>query len=438
MRKIHLSLLLGLVTISAIGCGHSAASDYKTALEKIASIEKVAVKTATVQRGTITAAAKAIGTLTPVHTTSAAAEVEGKIVSYLPSLHTVTTQVNGAPVTRIIGIDIGCDVKEGDVLFEIDPVNYKLAVEQAEAALQLTKAQKEEYLIRGRRPEEIAQLYAIAQKMLSEAKKTQAEYERFRPLMEKGAVTRSEFEKVETDWLVSQAELSAAQSAYDLAMKGPNEPQIAVYDAQINAAEAQLNIAREKLAKTKVHANYNATITKRFKDIGDYVSVGNPVISYIDSNLLFADVSVPESVAHYIRRTDGSLPNVKVYVSGVAEPVLGSIDLINQIIDADSFSKRLRITIDNHDHRLTPGGFVRAEIPISSNQATLIVPRSAVILVDGNNIAYVISGGKAAQRQLQIGLVSDEQIEVIEGLTEGEKVACERLAILADQMEVAE
>lgn len=430
----------------ALGCGHhSATGDFQAVAEKLATIEKIDIPTVRVERGLIQAVAKPIGTLAPVHTTSAAAEVEGKIVAYLPSMHTLITEVNGTSVTRTLDIDIGCDVNEGEVLFEIDPVNYQLAVEQAEAALQLAKAQKEEYLVRGRRPEEIAQLVAVAQKMLSEANQAQAEYDRYLPVYKNGAVTQSEFGKIETELLVAQASLTAAQSVYELAVKGPNEQQIAVYDAQIFSAQAQLNIAHEKLAKTKVRAKYSGTITKRFKDLGDYVSVGNSVISYIDNHLLFADVSIPEPIANAVQRSNlensaSPTRQVKVYATGIAEPVIGSIDLVNQMIDSDSFAKRLRITIDNSAERLTPGGFIRAEIPLRSQENTLIVPKSAVIMVDGNHLAYVYHGnqtsGKLEQRRIQVGLANDTHIEVLDGLTYGEEIACQKLSILAEGMEV--
>ncbi|MGL6196714.1 MAG: efflux RND transporter periplasmic adaptor subunit [Thermoguttaceae bacterium] len=442
-------IILVLITLAPVclGCGHSSkANDYKTALEKISTIEKIDIQTVTVQRGSIQSVAKPIGTLAPVHSTSAAAEVEGRIVSFLPSTHAVETAVNGTAIKRVIGIDIGCDVKEGDVLFEIDPVNYELAVEQTRASLKLAEAQKEEYLIRGRREEEITQLKANAEQTLAQVKQSKAEYERVYNLRESNTVSQAEFDLAEAAFDIAKAAYKSADSAYKLAVKGPNEQQIGVYDSQIVSAKAQLKIAEEKLSRTKIRAKYDATVTRRHKDIGDYVNVGTPVISYVDNKLLFADVSVPEPIAKAINRSEFSnysdtSRQVKVYVTGFAEPVIGNIDLVNQVIDVDSFSKRIRITIDNSDGRLTPGGFVRAEIPIQSMEDALLVPKDAVILVDGNHLAYVYSGGKDSgnvqQRRLKVGIMNDTHVEVLEGLKYGEEVSCQKLSILANGMEVA-
>lgn len=109
-------------------------------------------------------------------------------------------------------------------------------------------------------------------------------------------------------------------------------------------------------------------------------------------------------------------------LAGVAEPVTGDIERVAPAIDPTSRTFRVEAGIDNRDHRLRPGMFVRADIVLDRRVDVLVVPSAALVNRDGEWIAFVVEAQRAVKRTVEIGLASETSAEVMTGLRAGDLV----------------
>ena len=78
----------------------------------------------------------------------------------------------------------------------------------------------------------------------------------------------------------------------------------------------------------------------------------------------------------------------------------------------------MKIYIDNKDGVIKPGMFANAEIPLDMKDNVLSIPSEAVIIKDEKNIVYIVKDGKAVEKEIEIGLDTGTEIEILAGLKE--------------------
>ncbi|QYX48853.1 HlyD family secretion protein [Pseudomonas tussilaginis] len=169
---------------------------------------------------------------------------------------TLSADVSG----RIIAlhVDDNQHVNKGDLLLEIDPARYALAVEYARRAVEVSKASEGQ---------------ARAQIVSSQAllKQRQSEEQRRRTLKQGFAISGEEWEKSSTDVAVAQAELMRGQSDLSLAL------------ANIELAQAALTQAQLDLEHTRIYAPVSGYVTNLLTRQGDYANSGIGLLALVDS-----------------------------------------------------------------------------------------------------------------------------------------------------------
>jgi hypothetical protein len=86
--------------------------------------------------------------------------------------------------------------------------------------------------------------------------------------------------------------------------------------------------------------------------------------------------------------------------------------------------------IDNKAGELKPGSYAKAHVPTSKNERIVVVPQRAVYYVLGSNKAFVVKDGVIDARDVRLGDRIDQDVEVLEGVAEGERLAVSQLARL--------
>lgn len=170
---------------------------------------------------------------------------------------TISADVSG----RIVELRVRDNqhVAKGDVLLEIDPARYELAVLRAERAVEVSQAAL------GQSQAAIAANQALLQQR-------QSEEVRRRALKARSAISNEEWEKAHTDVTVADAQLLRERANLGLAQ------------ANVNLADAALRQARLDLERTRVLAPVNGYVTNLLTRAGDYASAGNPLVAVVDSD----------------------------------------------------------------------------------------------------------------------------------------------------------
>ncbi len=203
--------------------------------------------------------------------------------------------------------------------------------------------------------------------------------------------------------------------------------------AMINA-EFNLKQARLQLSKLKTYSPIDGIIAnlKEFTD-NTYLPAGTELCkvlsfykTYIDLNVTNDDIS-KVSVGQPVKVTNYSLED---------QVFFGAVESISPDIDPVTRTFGVRVTMDNSDLKLKPGMFVKADIVAKSKKNTIIIPKYLILNRNNQDIIFVIDKQEAVMREVEIGLDDGENVEILSGLSENERVVSRGFETLKDNTKV--
>jgi RND family efflux transporter MFP subunit len=287
----------------------------------------------------------------------------------------VAPKVSGR-VERVI-VDIADTVKRGQVVAELDNDEYVQAVAQAEADLLVARANLSE-----------------AKSALEIAKR---EFKRSESLLERGIVSGSDFDVASQNQLAKQAQLEVAA-------------------AQVTKAESSLKTANIRLGYTKVTAGWtggdeNRIVAERYVDEGQTVAANEPLLSIVELHPIVGVVFVNER--DYAHLKPGQLVSLTTDAYP-GEQYTGRIDRIAPVFRKSTRQARIEMTIDNPQHRLKPGLFIRATVVLARVPEATIVPEQALTLRDDRSGVFIVSedGRSVAWHEVKVGIREGNRVQV--------------------------
>jgi len=254
-------------------------------------------------------------------------------------------------------------VEHGDVLFRFTDVEQRTALREAEAQLTEVRA------------------------MLLEAS---GGYGRARSLEERG--------------LGSQRSLDQALAKRDSLA------------AQVASAESTVERARQRLDYTVVKAPYSGIVTERFVEVGESVSNGQQLMSGLSLETLRVTLDLPQQVSIKVR------PDPRAIVLTGEGPVKPEKITIFPVADPLTNTFRVRLELPEGQFGLYPGMFVKVAFQVGKAER-LLIPAAAVVRRSEVTGVYVVVDDGIRLRQIRVGEIVGERIEVLAGLAEGARVA---------------
>ncbi len=240
-----------------------------------------------------------------------------------------------------------------------------------------------------------------------DAREVQARYDQAVAVREQAEADRKRLASLFEQKILSQAEFDGAQ-------------------AKARVAIAAVTEAETMMSYTKVTAPFAGVITRKHADVGDLATPGKPLLDMEDSRLLRLEADVPEAVIGRLALGD-KLP---VRVTALETELEGVISEIAPA--ADSGSRTFLVKLDlTSQTGVRAGQFGRVAMPVGETSA-LRVPASAVIQRGQMEIVFVVSDGKAQLRLVKTGKRIGAEVELVSGVSAGEKVVVEGATGLAD------
>lgn len=336
------------------------------------STSAIAVEVAPVSRRTITDVAYYTGTLEPGAQFMLAPKAGGRL--------------------RSLEVDIGDLVAPGQVVARLDDEEFRQAVAEQRAALEVAEAQLED---------------ARAQQQVK-----RRAWERVADLRERQ--------------LSSEAEADVARSEFDAARAN-----VRVAEARVAQQQAALRTAEIRLDYTTVRAEWSGEdvervryVGERFVDEGANVAANDPIVSVIDINTLRGVIHV----------TDRDLARMRVGQSArittqawPGETFSGRVHRIAPLLQEDSRQARVELRVPNPGRRLSPGFFVNVEIDLQVIDSARVVPLDAVTRQNGERGVYQVVAGEDDQPEVRWQAVTEgvrtrQYVQILEPDLEGRVV----------------
>ena len=246
--------------------------------------------------------------------------------------------------------------------------------------------------------------------------------------------------KATSDVSASQARAVQARSALKIAKA--NEAQnpaykenIAALQSAVDAARAQLDLARSTKSNTVLSSPIDGVVSARNSDPGSLASPGQPVLVVQSLDWLFFAASLPIEASSAVK--DGQ--SVEVTVDGLeGRTFTGKVTHVNLVADPQSRQFGVQVRLENPDRALRPGMFGRIRIVTREISASVAVPKEALTENDkGTTVAVVGDDMKVQVREVKKGATDGKQVEIANGVSAGEKVVVLTLQPLRDGQTVS-
>jgi membrane fusion protein (multidrug efflux system) len=278
----------------------------------------------------------------------------------------------------------GSEVKEGELLFQLDDRPYQQRLNAANGMLAESEA-------------------ALA--------KYEADVARLAPLA--------------TNRAIPKQDLDNALASVD------------VGKASVTSAWARVESAKLDLSYCKVFAPMNGLIGAKQVSIGELVGKGQPTLmatmSTLDPIWFYCNISEVQYYRYQteVRRTGKPAEDLVITLllaNGAAHPQKGKIVFMDRAVDVKTGTLRVRAAFPNPEKLLRPGMFARIKVDVGARADSILVPERAVTELQGKNFVWVVgSEDKASQRAVKVGETLGENLLILEGLNAGDRIITEGL-----------
>jgi membrane fusion protein (multidrug efflux system) len=274
----------------------------------------------------------------------------------------------------------GSDVRQGELLFRIDPEPYRAAAAQARAEL------------------------GVAQARLDEARRQR---DRILPLFAQNAASQRQRDEVVSQFEVAQANVAAAQ--------------------------ARLRTAELDLGYTEVRAPIGGLTSREVRSEGSLVAAGTEsslLTRIVQTDPIYVEFSVPEAEAARVRKATAagraSLDVQLLADDGSAPRTGGKLSFVDTSVEQASGTVRARAVFPNADRQLVPGQFLRVRVEGVAAEDATSVPRRAVMTSAQGSFVWVVGQGEVVElRPVRLAGESGDRALIGEGLQPGERVVVE-------------
>ena len=357
----------------------------------------------------------------PKSPTEADKPVSVRLLKISPHVRPVDIAVSGSVMARetvtlgfqvagrisSVAFEEGDPVRRGEVIAQLDDTDYRIGVDAAEAKAAQARAALEKAQA-GARIQELARA-RIAYEQRED------EYRRMKQLYDKQSLAPYDFKKVEAAYL-------AAKEQYEMAREGARQEDKAMAQAALAEAEAGVAIARKHLDDTRLRATVSGLVAVKHTEAGQMTGTGTPVLTLMATDPVDITVGVPESDITSVSEGQQAVITAPALPGQTFE---GRVRIAGIAAEPASRTFTVKIRVPNPKLLLRPGMIAVASIIKGRTMKVITAPGEAIVRdPQGATMVYVCPSGeqRAYARRVESGTVFGTEVEIREGLAEGDRV----------------
>jgi HlyD family secretion protein len=369
--------------------------------------------------------------VTPVEKTTVQQIVSAEAILF-PLQQSALVPKISAPV-KTFYVKRGARVRKGQLLAVLENRDLSAAAEenkgsyeQAQAAYTTTTAAS--------LPEELQKAKADVDSASKALEAQQKVYASREELFKQGALPRKELDQ-------SAVDLTNARNTYELARRHLDALQAVGKEQTLKSAAGQLQSAVGKyhgseaqLSYSEIRSPIDGVITDRPLYPGEMAAAGTPLLTVMDTSQIIAKAHIPQEQAQLLKVGD----RATLTVPGEVKPVEGKVTIVSPALDPNSTTVEVWVQTKNPEQRLKPGSNVQVSMVAQVVPDALVVPASALLTAsDGATTVMVVgSDGRAHQQAVKTGIKQGDEVQVVEGLKEGQQVVASGAYGLPDNTKI--
>jgi len=390
----------------------------------------VPVEVASVEVGTVVRTVEVSGTVTSARMAEVFPKISGRVAR--------------------VYVEDGARVSAGQALIELDAVEQRAELAQAEAAAAAAQARLTA-LERGLRPQERQVVFnnftqaqnqvkaAETQVVVAQASLRVAEdnLRRHEQLLRDGAVAQAQVDQVRLQAEQARAQAQAAQTQLEIAKTaldsarqqwtmtetGTRAEELQAARAQVAQARALAAFVRQRVANMVIRAPHAGRVSGVTASVGDFLRSGDfpgggSVALVYDDQAMEAEVQIGERDLALINIGQRATLRLE---DAAGRAVAASVRTVAPAADPASRSARVRLRLRANTGIARPGTFARGEIIVEERSGVLLIPRAAIIGGERPTVR-VVSNEIVQVRPVTLGIEQGERIEVRTGVVAGERV----------------
>jgi multidrug efflux pump subunit AcrA (membrane-fusion protein) len=332
-------------------------------------------------------------------------------------------------------VDRGDRVIAGQVLAVIDAPEFDQDLRRAEADLQQGKAEVQQArteLAQSRANVESADAQVV--RADANVELTAKTAERYKSLVGTWAASQQQYDEAVRNYDVAKAELVAATAEIGSRKAAVESRQAAIHtaEARVNSLAANVQRLKETESFKTVTAPYNGTITRRFVDVGAYITDDGtkPLFTIIQDDLLRVRVNVPQTYTPSIKPEQTTALTLRELPG---RKFTAKVTRTARAIDPVARTLTVELELANSDNMILPGSFAQVKFSLNVENAPLSIPASALKMTKGGAKVVVVGNDQRLRTQkIELGRDLGSRIEVTAGLNGDELLVINPAESLTD------
>jgi RND family efflux transporter MFP subunit len=343
-------------------------------------------------------------------------DLSGTLLS--PDQAKVSSEVAG--IVRDVPVQLGTEVRAGDVLVRLEPRELTLALDRAESALRQVEAQLGIEHNQAAEPPPDDKIASVRQ-AIANRDDARASYARAMQLSGRGLLSQVDRDTADTRMKVMEANYEAAVDT------------VRALKASLQDRRASYELAQKKLNDAVIRAPVAGSIAERLVQPGEFIRENTPVVTIVQMSPLKLRTGIQEKFAGLIRPGQ----DVQFRVEAFPERTFGGkVAYVSPSVDQATRTFAIEALVDNAARTLKPGFFAKGTVATKLDDRVLAVGDDAVSTMAGVSTVYVVEDGKTRQQIVTLGAHQEKRWEIVDGLKGGEQLASSNLSQLATGTQV--